>query len=184
METSIEIVFLFVFLLTLLEVFLSYKFIGWYFEFGIPVRFYTTKILYPLKQAPTQEDIQNSILDSKYVGIEVNKIDENTFIFRESYSFSSNKKWDFKVGYTQVIRGKLYFDIENDVVRMKALVNWRVITILGFLALLGFTLEPAIGFFVFIWILFHISIYSTQIERYKHVARMAASIGHRQGSGG
>ena len=165
-----------------MEVFLSYKFVGWYFEFGIPVRFYTTKILYPLKHVPTQEEIQNSILDSKYVGIDVSKIDENTFAFRESYSSGSNKKWDIKEGYTQVIRGNLYFDIENDVVRMKALINWYAISILVFFALLGFTVEPAIGFFAGIWILFDISIYSTQIERYRHVARMVASIGHRQES--
>ncbi len=180
MESSLEIVFLFVFIFTLVEVFLSYKFVGWYFEFGIPVRFYTTKILYPLKQVPTQEEIQNSILDSKYVGIDVKKIDENTFGFRESYSFSSNKKWNLKVGYTQVIRGNLYFDIENNVVQMKALVNWYAISILVFFTLLGFTVEPAIGFFATIWIFFDISIYSTQIERYRHVARIAASIGQKE----
>ncbi|MFY0697552.1 MAG: hypothetical protein JXR11_06855 [Balneola sp.] len=182
MEFSLEIVFFLVLLFTLLEVLLSYKFVGWYFEYGIPLRFYTTKILYPLKQVPTQEDIQNSILDSKYVGIDVKKIDENTFAFRESYSFRSNKKRALKEGYTQVIRGNLYFDIENDIVRMKALVNWYAISFLFFFALLGFTLAPAIGFFTAIWILFDISIYSTQIERYKHLARMAASIGHRQES--
>lgn len=178
MESSLEIVFLFVFLFTLVEVFLSYRFVGWYFEIGIPMRFYTTKILYPISQVPSQEEIQNSILDSKYVGIDVSKIDENTFAFRESYSFSS-KKWTIKEGYTQVIRGNLYFDIENEVVRLKALVNWYVISILLFFALVGFTVEPAIGFFAVIWILFDISIYSTQIERYKHVARMAASIGQK-----
>ena len=176
MESSLEIVFLFVFLFILGEVFLSYKFVGWYFEFGIPVRFYTTKILYPLNQAPFQEEIQNSILDSKYIGIDVRKIDENTFAFRESYSFSSNVKWS----YTQIIRGNLYFDIKNDIVRMKALVNWYAISILVFFALLGLTVEPAIGFFAAIWILFDISIYSTQIERYKHVTRMAASIGQKE----
>ncbi|MBO6524461.1 MAG: hypothetical protein JJ971_11585 [Balneolaceae bacterium] len=180
MESSLEIVFLFVFLFTLGEVFLSYKFVGWYFKFGIPVSFYTTKILYPLKQVPTQKEIQDSILDSKYVGIDVRKINENTFAFRESYSFSSNKKWALKEGYTQVIRGNLYFDIENNVVGMKALVNWYAISILVFFALLGFTVEPAIGFFAAIWILFDISIYSTQIERYRHVARMAANIGQKE----
>ena len=180
MESSLELVFLFVFVLTLLEVFLSYKFVGWYFEFGIPVRFYTTKILSPLKQVPTQEEIQNSILDSKYIGIDVKKIDENTFAFRESYSFNSNKKWDLKESYTQIIRGNLYFDIENNFVRMKALVNWYSISIILFLAVLGFTVEPAIGFFAGILILFDISIYSTQIERYRHVARMAASIGQKE----
>lgn len=178
MESSLEIVFLFVLLFTLLEVFLSYKFVGWYFEVGIPVRFYTTKILFPLNQAPSQEEIQKSILNSKYIGIDVRKIDDNTFAFRESYSFSPDIKWS----YTQIIRGNLYFDIKNGIIRMKALVNWYAISILLFFALLGFTVMPAIGFFAAIWILFDISIYSIQIERYKHVARMAASIGQKDQS--
>lgn len=159
-----------------MEGLLSYKFVGWYFKFGIPLKVYSTKILYPGNQIPSQEDIQNSILNSEYVAIKVREIDENTFAFRESFSLNSNLKSNLSQSYSPVLRGNLYYDIQNEVVKVKALLNWSVI--LGFLLIiiLGVVIKPALGFIALIWILFGISSYSTQIERFEHVARMVASI--------
>lgn len=182
MESSLVISFLIFGLLSFAEGLLSYKFVGWYFEFGIPLKVYTTKILYPLKQIPSQEDIQNSILKSEYVAIKVKKINENTFAFRESFPLNSNLKSNLNQSYSPVMRGNLCYDIQNEVVKVKALLNWSVI--LGFLLiiLLGIILEPALAFIALILLLFSISSYFTQIERFEHVARMAASISKKDES--
>jgi len=176
MEIFYEDIFTFLFIVALANSILETLFIiFWnktYFPLGIPLLKYSSK--YNSISNTINLKRLNMIDDDKALAkIIFKEHSSNTFMFRESFSFKDN---ELRGGYSLLIRGMLYIDVEDSQITIYGILNTFPIVFILTFAIIGL-FSSALGFIIFlILLIFETSIYFTQTKRYKSIARRVASI--------
>ena len=167
--------FVVVFGVAILEMVLSGTWNRFYFLVGVRIFSYETKGTHSTPLPVDGKELEDAMPDLKYGSIKFRKLTDNEFAFPESFGtggLGSNS-------FAPVMHGKLEYTPTGSV-QVTGLVNWTPLLLIIFFVRLAITSggeENAVAYVlgpVFLIVLGWM--YSTQVRRFKEVAKVAVSL--------
>ncbi len=166
--------FVVVFGVAILEMVLSGTWNRFYFLVGVRIFSYETKGTHSTPLPVDGKELEDAMPDLKYGSIKFRKLTDNEFTFPESFGaggLGSNS-------FAPVMHGKLEYTPTGSV-QVTGLVNWFPVFFIILVVRLAITSggENALAYILPVFLIgFLGSMYSTQVQRFKEVAKVAASL--------